>query len=217
MAMAQGESVVAEDISESLNDDGTLEDSIPPEALLIKHPLQHKWTLWFFRNNQNRTWEQNLCEITSFDTVEDFWALFNHIEVVSKLGIGCDYCLFKEGTKPMWEDDRNKHGGRWLISLTKNQRGSDLDWLWLETLLCLIGEAFDDLSEEICGCVINIRRNGSKISVWTRDARKEEYNKKIGRKLKERLNIAPNVMIGYESHEDTMSKTGSTAKNKYQV
>ena len=38
--------------------------------------------------------------------VEDFWALYNHIELASRLAAGCDYSLFKEGVKPMWEDER---------------------------------------------------------------------------------------------------------------
>ena len=48
--------------------------------------------------------------------VEDFWALYNHIELASRLAAGCDYSLFKEGVKPMWEDerfaDRGEGGGR---------------------------------------------------------------------------------------------------------
>ena len=34
-------------------------------------------------------------------------------------------------------------------------------------LLCLVGEAFDDHSEDICGAVVNIRTKGDKIAVWT--------------------------------------------------
>ena len=34
----------------------------------------------------------------------------------------------------MWEDERNKKGGRWLINLDKRQRHSDLDKFWLETV-----------------------------------------------------------------------------------
>lgn len=32
----------------------------------------------------------------------------------------------------MWEDDANKRGGRWLISLDKKQRNNDLDRYWLD-------------------------------------------------------------------------------------
>lgn len=41
--------------------------------LLIKHPLNNSWSLWYFENDKKKTWLQNLKEITSFDTVEDFW------------------------------------------------------------------------------------------------------------------------------------------------
>lgn len=38
----------------------------------------------------------------------------------------------------MWEDERNKDGGRWLINLNKNQRMTDLDNFWLETVSTVI-------------------------------------------------------------------------------
>ena len=47
----------------------------------------------------------------------------------------------------MWEDDYNKQGGRWLINLDKKQRNSCLDNFWLEVMLCLIGESFEDDSQ----------------------------------------------------------------------
>lgn len=40
----------------------------------------------------------------------------------------------QDGIKPMWEDPRNKRGGRWLVSLSKQQRHIELDRLWLETV-----------------------------------------------------------------------------------
>lgn len=124
----------------------------------------------------------------------------------------------QDGIEPMWEDARNKRGGRWLVSLAKQQRHTELDRLWLETvsggagregppkegaglvwylwwqwsqgwrvqslchswgshhlpfwpqLLCLIGESFEEYSQEVCGAVINIRAKGDKIAVWTREA-----------------------------------------------
>lgn len=69
-------------------------DLASPE-MLIKHPLQNPWTLWFFKNDKLRNWEDNQRAIITFNTVEDFWALYNHIELASKLIAGCDYSLFK--------------------------------------------------------------------------------------------------------------------------
>ena len=42
--------------------------------------------------------------------------------------------LLQEGIKPMWEDERNKKGGRRLINLDKKQRASCLDNFWLEVV-----------------------------------------------------------------------------------
>lgn len=193
------------------------EVALTPEHMMLKHPLQNKWAMWFFKNDKNKDWASNLRYITSFATVEDFWALYNHILPASKLGAGCDYSVFKDGVEPMWEDARNKKGGRWLINLNKQQRHSDLDNFWLETLLCLIGEAFDEQSDDICGAVVNIRPKGDKLAVWTADAKNPENNMKIGRTLKQRLNIPKTVTIGFQAHTDTISKSGSTTKNRFDL
>lgn len=74
--------------------------SLSPEVS-PKHPLQHSWTLWYYKNDRNKTWEENLRNVVTFSTVEDFWAVYNHIESASRLQVGCDYAVFKEGIKPM--------------------------------------------------------------------------------------------------------------------
>ncbi|XP_043925631.1 eukaryotic translation initiation factor 4E-like isoform X3 [Protopterus annectens] len=153
------------------------------EALLseryIKHPLQNRWALWFFKNDKSKIWHDNLRLITKFDTVEDFWGLYSHIQPASKLASGCDYCLFK--------------------------------------LLCLIGESFDESSNDVCGAVINVRSKGDKIALWTREADNMEAVTYIGRKYKERLGLPSKVVIGYQAHADTATKSGTIAKNKFIV
>ncbi|XP_062443296.1 eukaryotic translation initiation factor 4E type 1B isoform X1 [Rhea pennata] len=229
---------------------------------LGKHPLQNRWALWFFKNDKSKMWQANLRLVTKFSTVEDFWALYSHIQLASKLTSGCDYSLFKDGIEPMWEDNRNKRGGRWLITLAKQQRHTELDRFWLETvsvrpvlascatlwgqgsglslvaalslspmggrhcpeppffsgqLLCLIGEMFDEYSDEVCGAVINIRAKGDKIAIWTREAENREGVTHIGRVYKEHLGLSHKVVIGYQAHADTATKSGSLTKNKFVV
>nr|XP_003936234.2 eukaryotic translation initiation factor 4E type 1B [Saimiri boliviensis boliviensis] len=181
------------------------------------HPLQNRWALWFFKNDRSRAWQDNLQLVTKVDTVEDFWALYSHIQLASKLSSGCDYALFKDGIEPMWEDSRNKRGGRWLVSLAKQQRHVELDRLWLETLLCLIGESFEEHSRDVCGAVVNIRTKGDKIAVWTREAENQAGVLHIGRIYKERLGLSPKTIIGYQAHADTATKSNSLAKNKFVV
>ncbi|XP_069507578.1 eukaryotic translation initiation factor 4E type 1B isoform X2 [Ambystoma mexicanum] len=182
-----------------------------------KHPLENRWALWFFKNDKSKTWQGNLRLLTTFDTVEDFWALYTHIQLASKLTSGCDYSIFKDGIEPMWEDYRNKRGGRWLITLSKQQRHTELDRFWLDTLLCLIGEAFGDYNEDICGAVINIRAKGDKIAIWTKETDNKEAVTHIGRVYKERLGFSSKVVIGYQAHADTATKSTSIAKAKFVI
>ncbi|XP_060529694.1 eukaryotic translation initiation factor 4E1-like [Cylas formicarius] len=178
-----------------------------------KHPLHSCWTLWYFENDKTIRWELNQREIASFQTVEDFWSLYNHIKPASELKQGTDYSLFKKGITPMWEDEANQKGGRWLISLDRRQRANELDKYWLDVILCLIGEAFDN-SDEICGAVVNIRYKTDKIGIWTADAANSTAVLEIGRKLKERLHITLHTIF-YEAHKDTKDKTGSNSKISY--
>lgn len=109
-------------------------------------------------------------------------------------------------------------------------------------LLCLVGEAFDDYSDDVCGAVVNIRTKGDKIAVWTSDYENREAVTHIGwvgfpsintsndvlcilrclfpvnrRVYKERLGLPMKMTIGYQSHADTATKSGSTTKNKFVV
>lgn len=104
-----------------------------------------------------------------------------------------------------------------MINLNKTQRNEELDRFWLEILLCLIGEAFGDSSDEVCGAVVNIRNKGDKVGVWTGNGANREGTLHIGKTLKERLQIPPRVQLGYQLHDDSMSKTGSVTRNKWSV
>jgi len=216
-----GETVVEQPVrqEEEVTEQGDqVQDVKMSKELMVKHPLQNKWSLWFFKNDKLKSWANNLREITTFDTVEDFWSVYNHIQLASKLGLGCDYSLFKDGIRPMWEDERNRLGGRWLVNINKSQRQTELDRLWLETLLCLIGEAFGEDSDQVCGAVVNIRHKGDKLAVWTAVADDNaESVMKIGRMFKERLTLNNKTQIVYEKHLDTANKTGSQTKAKYSL
>ena len=61
------------------------ENGVADPEKVIKHPLQNAWTLWFFKNDKARTWEENQRPIITVTTIEDFWSLYNYIEVASRL------------------------------------------------------------------------------------------------------------------------------------
>jgi len=205
------------DINE--NEEEAASDSLMgAPAKVVKHPLQNAWTLWFFKNEKGRSWEQNQRQIITVSTVEDFWSLYNHIELASKIPPGFDYSLFKEGIFPDWEDKRNKLGGRWIINLSKNHRVQFLDTYWLEILFFLIGEHADQYAFQVNGAVVNVRLKGDKLAVWLADSTDPDSLIRIGKMLKERLGIDPGEKIGFTIHDDERTKQSSSMKRqKYYV
>ncbi|GLH09541.1 hypothetical protein R5R35_004613 [Gryllus longicercus] len=178
-----------------------------------KHPLQNSWTLWFHKTERSRSWDENLRPVINFHTVEDFWGVFTHVKPASQLSDGCDYCVFKEGIAPMWEDKANRRGGRWVMKLPRADRSSKLDTLWEETLIAMIGEDFFNHGADVCGAVINIRSGFDKISIWTKDARNKQSILAIGWKLKECLGLGPSIPLAYQAHVDTIMKQRPYGKN----
>lgn len=181
-----------------------------------KHQLQNLWKFWYFENNKERSWSENLRVVSPFTTVEDFWSVYNHIKSATEIRNGCSYFVFKEGLRPEWEDTGNREGGRWLINFDRRQR-SILDEKWLEVLLCLIGEAFDDDGDDICGAAVDIRSKTDKISVWTADCKNKDRIMNIGRKIKDRLGLDHQTQMTYERHADTANKNTSVAKHMFSL
>eukprot|EP00854_Cymbomonas_tetramitiformis_P020693 gene20693-24799_t len=159
-----------------------------------KHPLENNWVLWFDNptgRQKQSTWGQTLRSVYTFDTVEDFWCLHNNIVAPSRLVVGSDFSMFKQGIEPKWEDAANSTGGKWTFMIPKSASKTMLDTYWLNTLLALIGEQYDD-TDDICGVVVNVG---------------------IGRQFKAALELPESSKIGYIAHDDSL-KMDKKAREK---
>ncbi|KIJ21692.1 hypothetical protein PAXINDRAFT_123759 [Paxillus involutus ATCC 200175] len=176
-----------------------------PTNFNVKHPLYSPWTLWFDSpatkgRNLPQTpvssfpqtpvpptpnaaaaqgWMDDIKRVISFDSVEEFWGLYNHIVPPSQLPQKANYYLFKEGIIPAWEDEANKNGGKWSIQLPKEKNRNNVDKMWLYTMLAAIGETFDpyptsgeslepNLHSLITGVIVSTRPQFYRLSIWTR-------------------------------------------------
>jgi len=188
-----------------------------PSNFQVKHPLQNSWTIWYDnpgkRTNQ-ASWGDHLRKITTFDTVEDFWRVFNNLKPASTLAQGSNYHIFKEHIEPKWEDAANSKGGKWTVSIPPKNRNTSLDQTWLWTVLAIIGETTRS-PDDVCGMVVSIRKAGDRVQVWTKDANNDVACRDIGKSLKDALEFPDNVVIGYQSHADSMKKYNT--KNRYEV
>ncbi|KAG9306158.1 hypothetical protein G9A89_016062 [Geosiphon pyriformis] len=186
-----------------------------PQNFNVKHPLFNSWTLWFDnpgRKASPNTWSQNLKELITFDSVEEFWGVYNNIVKSSDLTSGSNYHLFKQGIKPMWEDQANEKGGKWVIQFPRNKTGEDINDLWLYTMLACIGETFD-FPDEICGAVVSVRKIFYRISLWTRTTNNVDVAKNLGRHLKTTLGLNSGQSLEFQPHSDSI-KSGSHNKER---
>ncbi|XP_050557463.1 eukaryotic translation initiation factor 4E1-like isoform X1 [Spodoptera frugiperda] len=150
----------------------------------MKHPLRDEWSFWLLLGDK-QNWEDNLVELSNFNTVEDYWCLYHHMKVPSELRLGQDYMIFKKGIQPMWEDPQNKKGGRWLIMLDR-LTNAQMDAIWADTVLILIGATLM-CTDDISGVVVNVR-DKNKISVWMKTNDPESVLE-VGRKLRKQFKI----------------------------
>ncbi|KAI5923878.1 translation initiation factor eIF 4e-like domain-containing protein [Camillea tinctor] len=206
----------------------------------VKHPLQNNWTLWFTKppSGQGASWNDLLKKVITFNTVEEFWGIYNNIAPVSDLAMKSDYHLFKEGVRPEWEDPQNKHGGKWSYQF-KDKRSVDINDLWLHTMLAAIGETLEEEEDgEVMGVVVNVRKAFFRIGVWTRTIGKSIPNRgdgdvsggkgrsvdkgqkillAIGKRFKETLKLSPSETVEFSGHTDSAHSGSTRAKAKFTV
>ncbi|KAF5838073.1 eukaryotic initiation factor [Dunaliella salina] len=182
-----------------------------------KHPLENAWTLWFDNPQQKQTtskFGQTLRPVFTFNTVEEFWCLYNNIKTPGQLQPSATFYLFKDGIEPKWEDPRNFNGGSWTANVP-NRSKPLLDAWWLNSVLACIGEQFTE-GEEICGVAVNVRAKGDRIELWTKTAANEAKQTIVGRELKKFLDMSEATKIGYQVFQEVLnSKT--KAKDRYGV
>lgn len=122
----------------------------------------------------------------------------------SDLSGHCDIHLFKDGIKPMWEDEANKEGGKWIVRLRKGVAAR----AWENLILAMLGEQFM-VGEEICGAVVSIRYSEDIISVWNKTASDQATTSRIRDTLKRVLNLPPNTIMEYKTHNDSLKDNSS--------
>lgn len=186
------------------------------------HPLERSWTMWFMNGakpkqdpkkggNASSGWNQGLIELANFGTIEEFWAIQHHIQVPSKLALKNDYMLFQRGVRPEWEDEANKGGGMWKMILPNKLRTEQLDRMWVETLLSMVGEYYGELGDLICGAYLQRRQREDRIQLWTTKGTEKQI-REIGRIFKQAINLSSESQMHYLKHDDQAKSTSWIVK-----
>lgn len=157
-------------------------------------------------------YNNSIKRIASFDNVQTFWQIYAHLKRPNDLGHVTEYHLFKQGIRPIWED--NLTGGKWILRLKKGLASR----LWEGLVLAVIGDQFDGLlSDEICGIVISIRNGEDILSLWNKTASDGRVTIKIRYFLvsylrdtiKRVLNLPASTLMEYKAHKASVEDKSS--------
>ncbi|KAI8967950.1 translation initiation factor eIF 4e-like domain-containing protein [Mycotypha africana] len=171
------------------------------------HPLKYGWVFWFMHRSRGEKitdYEAAMKRIASFKTVEEFWAVYSRLSRPSELPNISDYSLFKDGVRPVWEDNVNINGGKWIVRIKKGLASR----YWESLVLAIIGDQFD-VEDEICGLVLSIRGSEDIISVWNKTSSNGKINLKIRDTIKKYLNLPPDTTMEYKTHNDALRDNSS--------
>eukprot|EP00730_Choanoeca_flexa_P016855 TRINITY_DN8044_c0_g1_i3.p1 TRINITY_DN8044_c0_g1~~TRINITY_DN8044_c0_g1_i3.p1 ORF type:complete len:197 (+),score=33.40 TRINITY_DN8044_c0_g1_i3:155-745(+) len=176
--------------------------------------LKNTWTFWFSEKKKKTpqavaNYDDLVKQVHTFKTVEDFFNIYCHMARPKDLPAS-DVHLFKQGIKPMWEDQRNKRGGKWILRLRKGI----VDRFWENIVMAVIGEQFED-SDDLCGVVLTIRPYEDIISLWNATAEDPAAVQRIRDTMRRVLDLAPGVTLEYKDHDSSL-RDGSSFKNTEQ-
>lgn len=130
-----------------------------------EHPIKSTWVVWYRPPTPKHSdYEKSTVPLAYISSVESFWAVYSHLKRPSLLPTVSDYHIFKGGIRPVWEDEANRKGGKWIVRLKKGVA----DRYWEDLLLAMVGDQFAEAGDEVCGAVLSVRSGEDVLSLWTK-------------------------------------------------
>ena len=156
---------------------------------------------------EKEKYESQVKKIAEFDTIDEFWAIFQHLRKPDSCRPGIEYFMFKEPIKPMWEDENNKNGGRFSIKLKHGYSTI----IWEEMIFALIGNIFPkEIRDEINGIVITSKKEFNTLQIWFKTF--EEKNVKDLEQAIRDLLVIPNE-VSLDTKQFSKVEYGNNNKN----
>lgn len=147
--------------------------------------LQHKWSWYYkptitYKQQSAADWMADYRKVVpaSFETVEQFWAIYNHMHALHELDYGNIYAIFRDNIEPVWEHEQNKNGFSIILYTNKTAGAEYIGRLYQFTLLTLIGNNAP-FSHLLNGCTLERKTGGNKIVFWFREEQTPKVREQI--------------------------------------
>ncbi|KAI1328848.1 translation initiation factor eIF4e [Xylariaceae sp. FL0255] len=176
------------------------------------HALRDTWVFWYrppiTKANGIIEYDKTIHAMMSVKTAEEFWVAYSHLKRPSALPTVSDYHLFKKDIRPIWEDEENKQGGKWILRLKKGVA----DRYYEDLVMACVGDQFGDETDELCGIVLSMRNGEDVLSIWTRNTGQKVL--KIRETMRRVLNCPPDTRIEFRSHDASMQQRNAIEESR---
>jgi len=169
--------------------------------------LQTAWAFWFDKKCDKRSpsdFESGMVKLGSFDSVEDFWRHYVHMQKPSLLPVDTNYYLFRDNFFPAWESFPD--GGCWILKVKR--RPGVLGKLWQDLVFATIGEMFEEPA--VVGVMLAVRSYMDMLSIWLSNSGQSRFA--VGEKLKRILHLEIGAVLDFKVFRDSI-RDGSTFRN----
>lgn len=130
--------------------------------------MKSKLQFWYQeRPHQADTFEESLVPVGLVDSVETFWAFYQHFKRPSQLVDHNFIYLFKEKIKPVWEDPANEYGGTFTLKFERDK----VNKVYEDIILGFV--ALNTKEESLINGIRLKLKKDAIIEVWISDASDE--------------------------------------------
>lgn len=173
--------------------------------IFLQQPFTVKTITRSGTKKENFDFLSSLKTLCTLKTVENMNYYLKHVDFESIETI-TDISVFKEGIEPLWEDQANINGGKWIIKLKREVAIR----LYQKLLVHLMINSFDTIL--VNGIVISFRMKSCIITLWTGDERKTEN---VVQEIKKILGIDFFLALEYKDNGESLKDNSSfrNAKN----
>ena len=217
------EKKINEENLKEIKDPPPQSETADPKSNSTKTKLENKFAFYFriseeILKNQlpnkaidTNEYESQVKKIADFDTIEDFWAIFQHLKKPDNCKQGIEFQLFKEPIKPMWEDEYNKNGGKLTLKLRKQYTTI----IWEEIILAIIGGVLPkEINDEINGVVFCSKKEFNTLQIWFKTYSKT-MNAELEQCIRDLIQIPDEVPLELKQFFPPYKKEYANAKRNF--
>jgi len=176
--------------------------------------LGDTFTIWFdgksmpkakkkpAKQPNSKQYETHLHEIGTFSSVQEFWRFWNSMDVCA-MARGRSLSVFKNKIKPMWEDEGNADGARYILRVQTSKLARDY---FTDIVLSLIGGTFVS-HEDLCGAMISSKGTFFALQLWTKTS-DEEIFEQIDYEVRQMLRLKDDEPVEWKAHFDKKVSDG---------